>query len=86
VTREGVEAKARRYVSEGRLNITRVRMDSIAATCRGSDAFYWLGWEEGGWWCSCPARARCSHLVALQLVTVRPEPRESGPEPGEPAA
>jgi hypothetical protein len=31
-----------------------------------------IGDGDGGWFCSCPAFGRCAHLIALQLVTVRP--------------
>jgi uncharacterized Zn finger protein len=68
--REPVEAKGRRYLVEGRLVVEHVAGDMVRARCRGGGAVYELGLEAGGWWCSCLARGRCSHLVALQLVTV----------------
>ena len=81
MVRESAEAKARRYLLEGRLQVERVDEGTIRARCRGGGAVYELGfddigaWEpEGCWWCSCPAFGRCAHLVALQLVTVRPPP------------
>ncbi len=70
--RESVEAKARRYVVEGRLVVTKVDGDLVTAQCRGSGEVYELGHQPGrGWFCSCDSRRGCSHLVALQLVTVR---------------
>lgn len=68
--REDVEAKARRYLVEGRLVVSAITGDDITATCRGQGGSYDLG-HDGGWWCSCPARRRCAHLIALQLVTCR---------------
>jgi uncharacterized Zn finger protein len=67
--REGAEARGRRYLTEGRLVVERVVAGEVYARCRGSGAVYALGFDERGWWCSCPARGRCSHVVALQLVT-----------------
>ncbi len=79
--REPLDVKARRYLGEGRLTLHRVDVDGpvVEATCRGSGALYALGFdgfagEGGGWFCSCPARSsQCSHLLALQLVVVRPD-------------
>ncbi len=72
VGRENVETKARRYLVEGRLTIVRVEGGRIDATCRGTEETHRLGFERGDWYCTCPARARCSHLVALQLLIPRP--------------
>ncbi|MGD0713098.1 MAG: hypothetical protein ABSB24_02790 [Gaiellaceae bacterium] len=70
--REGVEAKGRRYLAEGRLTIERIDRDRVSASCRGGGTVYALGWTAAtGWHCSCPARGRCAHRVALELVTVR---------------
>lgn len=68
--RESAEVKGRRYLIEGRLVIKHVSEDAIRARCRGGGAVYELGLDRGEWFCSCPALGRCSHLVALQLVTV----------------
>jgi len=71
-SRESVEAKGRRYVVEGRLIVELVDASRVRATCRGAGSVCEVGWtEDSGWWCSCPARGRCAHLVAVQLVTVR---------------
>jgi hypothetical protein len=69
--RESAALKARRYLAEGRLLILEVTVDRIAALCRGDTGLYSLGYAAGEWACDCPARSRrCSHLQALQLVTV----------------
>lgn len=69
--RESAQTKGRRYCLEGRLVVTRVTDDEIRARCRGQGHSYNLGWNPADrWWCDCPARTRCSHLVALQLVTL----------------
>jgi hypothetical protein len=70
--RESTEAKARRYLCEGRLILTLVAADVVSARCRGSGEVYRCGHDPArGWHCDCPARRTCCHLVALQLVTVR---------------
>jgi len=69
VTRESAEAKGRRYLTEGRLVVGLVDGAHIRATCRGTGATHDLACVRGRWLCSCPARSRCAHLVALQLVT-----------------
>ena len=71
--REGAEAKARRYLSEGRLTVTRVWGDDVRAVVRGSGEFYRPRHDPNGagWSCDCPARGTCCHLHALMLVCVR---------------
>jgi hypothetical protein len=65
---ESAYEKGRRYLVEGRLVVTRVDGDEIRATCRGGGTAYALGHTAGRWFCGCPARTTCAHLVALQLV------------------
>ena len=61
-------------VSGGRLELQGVDTRSITARCRGdSGELYKLGYyEEGGWYCTCLARSRCSHLTALMLCVLKP--------------
>ena len=74
MARENAEAKGRRYLAEGRLELVRVDFDTerpvpIAALCRGDGREYRLLYRAGdGWSCDCEARGRCAHLVALGLV------------------
>lgn len=75
---ENVDVKGRRLLTEGRLLVVRTGDGSgaVVATCRGdSGAVYDLGFDPKAreWRCTCEARGRCSHLVALQLVTVATE-------------
>lgn len=78
---ETIEQKAHRLLTEGRLTIEKVREDGlIVAHVRGfSDGeIYALGFDprQREWRCQCEASSkfhrRCSHLIALQLVTVKP--------------
>lgn len=72
-SRETVQDKAVRYISQARLTVTAVSGDHVEATCRGDGQVYDLGHDTGrGYHCSCEARTdRCAHLVALRLVVVR---------------
>lgn len=69
--------KAARLLISGRLIVHKVEVNrgQIYAECRGdSGAIYKLGFDprgQGEWRCSCEARTICSHIKALQLVTVR---------------
>lgn len=67
--RENAQTKGRRYLTEGRLTVAEVDANRVRATCRGQGTVYRLG-HDRGWWCGCPAKGTCCHLVALQLVTV----------------
>jgi len=79
--RESAEAKGRRLLVEGRLVVKTVDDRHAVARCRGdSGEIYHLVAEARGWTCSCPALGRCSHVIALQLVTLRSLPT-CGPGP-----
>lgn len=70
VSRENADVKARRYLGEGRV-IAR-EIDEYAGTAmadvRGDGAIWIVGRDEGGWFCDCPARGRCAHQLALDLI------------------
>lgn len=66
--RESVDIKGRRYLIEGRLQVLSVNGPVVQAICRGNGQLYRLGHDDQGYFCDCPARSKCSHLVALQLV------------------
>jgi len=76
VSRENAQAKGRRLLTEGRLRVLRIeRSGLIVAECRGdSGEVYTLGFEPmwGQWRCTCEAKGRCSHIIALMLVTTAP--------------
>ena len=76
VGRENARTKGLRLLTEGRLTVERVDNEArvIVAHCRGdSGDVYPLGYHpRTGWLCRCEARGRCSHLWALQTVTVKP--------------
>ena len=68
--RENAEAKAKRYLAEGRVIVVSVSNDRVLARVRG-DGQVWLVMFEGGVWsCPCPARTdQCSHLRALHMMS-----------------
>ena len=70
--REDARTKGLRYVLEGRLTVRLVNAQRIQAIVKGGGEFYDLGYERGGWYCTCPALGRCSHLWALMAVCTRP--------------
>jgi hypothetical protein len=77
--RENATAKANRILAEGRLVVRELDEygGTVTADCRGDAAVHSLGRDEAGrWFCSCKARGRCSHLLALGSV-VAVEPRGS---------
>jgi uncharacterized Zn finger protein len=79
LTRENAATKARRLLGEGRVRVlaSSEREGYVSAQVRGdSAAIYGCGYEEGAWWCSCPAKGACSHMLALQLIVVL-GPRET---------
>jgi uncharacterized Zn finger protein len=71
--RENAFDKARPLLAEGRLTVRVVGGSHISAVCRGDSAkVYSLGFDQGRWFCSCPAVGRCAHATALMLVTLEP--------------
>jgi hypothetical protein len=79
MSRENAATKSRRLLAEGRLRVLAVDLENWSARgeCRGdSGAIYDVGRDRGaGWFCSCPAQSRCSHVFALELVVAFAEPR-----------
>jgi hypothetical protein len=76
---ENVSTKARRLLTEGRVRILEAHEDDgvVSAAVRGdSGRVYTTSYDASGWFCTCSARGRCSHVQAVQLVVVV-EPREA---------
>jgi hypothetical protein len=68
---ETTAAKACRYLLAGALTVTRVAGDVVDAVIEADTGTYQLGRDPARWHCTCPARGRCSHVLALRMVTVR---------------
>jgi uncharacterized Zn finger protein len=81
VPREDARGKARRLLAEGRVTLRRIGPDAIVAHVRGDSAkVYAVCWDPSGWFCPCDAAGRCSHILAVQLITLEPLPTR-GPGP-----
>ena len=79
--REDAFSKARRLLAEGRVIVKAVTPNAVTAIVRGdSGKLYAVSGEYERWSCNCSALSRCSHVMALQLVTLEPLPR-TGPGP-----
>ncbi len=78
MSRESASEKAHRYLVEGRLIVREFDEYAgvVQADVRGDGAIYSTGRDKYGWWCSCAAKGRCSHLLAVGLI-VAVEPREA---------
>jgi len=74
-SRENAQAKARRYLLEGRVDDPIGWPAGCPGSCQRPGPCYSVGYEPGGGWtCTCPARTpRCCHVVAVQLVVAVPQ-------------
>jgi hypothetical protein len=67
--RESADTKAKRYLVEGRVIITRVSDRVVHAKVRGDGRLYDVTFT-GYWSCPCEVRTdRCAHLRAVRMVT-----------------
>jgi len=69
VNKESVTDKAHRYLTEGRVVVSFAAPGVVNATVRGDADIHEVTYERGGWHCTCPARGRCAHLLAVGLIT-----------------
>lgn len=78
---EPVPLKASRLAGSGRITLRTLADDLVVARVRGDSArVYSTGWDPSGWWCTCAAQRRCSHIAAVQLVVLEPL-AQAGPGP-----
>jgi hypothetical protein len=82
MSRENAAAKARRYLTEGRVVLRALDEygGMVQADVRGDGAIWTSGRDERGWFCQCPAKGRCAHVLAVGLI-VAVEPRDPGRRP-----
>jgi hypothetical protein len=59
-----IEQKAERLLLD-----RSVVIKADAARVKGDHGEYSVIFRDGRWWCSCPARKKCSHILAVELVT-----------------
>ena len=71
--RESAFEKSRRLLTEGRVRLLAVDNNHLSAEVRGDSAKVYVVSHEPGeeWMCDCASYGRrCSHIQAVQLVTV----------------
>jgi uncharacterized Zn finger protein len=66
--RETIDEKAIRYLHERRIRVVRIDGDRVYGRARGERDVYQLVAGGGRSRCTCPARVRCCHLAALELI------------------
>jgi hypothetical protein len=76
---ESVDAKARRLLGSGAVTVLRCDVTNpsrtVDARVEGDHGTYRVAQEAGWWACSCRAMGRCSHCIAVRLVTPAAVPR-----------
>lgn len=79
--RETADTKARRLLTSGAVTLMAVSPPRIIAHVTGDHDRYQVAWTPVvGWVCECPdLQRRCSHLQAVQLVTL-PTPTPTVPD------
>ena len=75
--RESAYVKSRRYLVEGRVILVRVTTSTALAHVRGDGAVHTVIAAPHIWTCTCPARGRCCHQLAVGLVTAIPQQEKS---------
>lgn len=71
--REAAAEKGLRYLTEGRLTIVSADARRIEALVKGDSGHcYTVVHDHSRWACSCPARSRCAHMIALMRVCSLP--------------
>lgn len=76
----GIEEKAKRYVTEGRVKVVYARGSDIICKVQGSaEEPYTVRWNNGTPICNCEAQVwHCAHVAATFLV-VEPKGTDAGP-------
>ena len=69
--KENAPTKAMRYLVEGRILIRLVTDSEVRAQVRGREIYTVEHAPGRGWSCTCPARGRCAHRLAVAHVVAR---------------
>ena len=76
-SRESAAAKARRYLTEGRVSIVCAdRHGKVRALVRGDGAIWLVKVDGYDRTCTCPAPKLCAHILAVGLVTAPYQPKD----------
>jgi hypothetical protein len=72
VTRESIEAKARRLLEAGNVEVVKIQPRRRLVLVTGDTGTHRVLWQAtvGDWLCSCPTppKVRCSHIAAAELA------------------
>lgn len=68
-----LENKVPRLLADGQVYIKWCTPEVVVGVVRGDGGVYDVRLDRGRWSCPCAARATCSHLRAVWLVTVPTE-------------
>jgi uncharacterized Zn finger protein len=69
--KENAPTKAMRYLVEGRILIRLVSDSAVSAQVRGREIYTVEHAPGRGWSCTCPARGRCAHRLAVAHVVAQ---------------
>jgi hypothetical protein len=58
-----ITEKAERLLLDGHVTVI-----AAEATVRGDHGVYTVVAKHGRWWCDCPARKKCSHVLAVERI------------------
>lgn len=71
IGRENAKTKSLRYLVEGRVVVRHVDATEVRAQVRGREIYTVEHAPGRGWDCTCPARGRCAHILAVSHVVAR---------------
>jgi uncharacterized Zn finger protein len=64
-----VQAKAARYLLQGRVRVDYADQKSLSALVTGSRlTAYVIMCIDGRWRCDCPAKSKCAHITACEAI------------------
>jgi hypothetical protein len=72
MTPETVTEKANRLLLERKVFVRICMPEHVVATVRGTTGLYDVDLSRGRWRCGCAAFHGCSHIAAVQAVTLPP--------------
>lgn len=68
--RENARVKAKRLLVESRVMLRSVAPGRVNALVRGDSGCLREVTYDGHWFCPCPARGTCSHIMAVESVVL----------------
>jgi len=59
-------AKALRYIRAGKVTLRYENHDIVVAAVEGETGNWIVYGDDNGWYCACPSRTTCSHIIAVE--------------------